>query len=285
MLVDYLRRHDGVITLGQARAAGLSKQAVNRRVRAGSWRQCHRGVYFVDDRPFTDAARIRATVWAFGDNAVASGLAAAWWHGLTNFAPKDVEVTTPRNGSGRKRPGARLRRRDLAAADIIERRGLSLTSLPLTALEAAVRGTGNRAVMDRALQREAELRALWTTHLRNKGRYGSPAARVLLQAAADGARSEAERILTRLLRAARITGWRSNVRVGEYIIDVAFRVEKVAIEVDGWAFHSDQKSFQNDRERQNRIALGGWQVLRFTWLDLTEYPERVIATVRAAISV
>jgi very-short-patch-repair endonuclease len=39
-----------------------------------------------------------------------------------------------------------------------------------------------------------------------------------------------------------------------------------------------------DRERQNEIALLGWQVLRFTWLDLTEYPQRVLAVIRSAIS-
>jgi len=27
----------------------------------------------------------------------------------------------------------------------------------------------------------------------------------------------------------------------------------------------------------------GWQVLRFTWLDLVEYPQRVIAEIRSAI--
>jgi very-short-patch-repair endonuclease len=42
--------------------------------------------------------------------------------------------------------------------------------------------------------------------------------------------------------------------------------------------------FQNDRKRQNYIALMGWQVLRFTWLDLVEYAERVIAVIRSAIS-
>ncbi|QZY46186.1 MULTISPECIES: DUF559 domain-containing protein [Mycolicibacterium] len=285
MLNEQLRRHDGVITLAQARAAGLSKQSINRRVQSGDWRQCHRGVYFVDDRPYTDAARIRAAVWAFGDHAVASGLAAAWWHGLTRFAPEQVEVTMPRSGSGRKRSGTRLRRRDLAPADVVERRGLRVTAVPLTAVEAAVRGHGNRAVMDRALQGDVDLRDLWATHLRNKGRYGSPAARALLQAAADGARSEAERILIRLLKGAGITGWRSNVPVGGYVVDVAFRGPRVAIEVDGWAFHSDHEAFQNDRHRQNRLALRGWQVLRFTWLDLTEYPERVIATIQAAIRV
>ena len=30
--------------------------------------------------------------------------------------------------------------------------------------------------------------------------------------------------------------------------------------------------------------LKGWQVLRFTWLDLTEYPERVTAEIEFALS-
>ncbi len=284
VLNDYLRRHDGVITLAQACTAGLSRQSINRRVRVGLWVQCSRGVYFVDDRPFTDEARVRAAVWAFGEGAAASGLAAAWWHGLTQFAPRVVEVTVPRDASGRKRPGARVRRRDLAPADVVQRRGLRVTALPLTAIEAAVRGRGQTQVMDKALQREASLRDLWTAHLRNKGRYGSPAARILLQSAADGSQSAAERLLLKLLKDAGLTGWRANYRVGRYKVDVAFVRARVAIEVDGWAFHVDQEDFQNDRVRQNDIALRGWQVLRFTWLDLTEYPERVIATIRAAIT-
>ncbi|MBX7433714.1 DUF559 domain-containing protein [Mycobacterium sp. Y57] len=285
MLNDLLRYHDGVITLAQARGAGLSRQAVNRRVQSGDWRQCSRGVFFVDDRAFTDAARIRAAVWSFGEHAVASGLAAAWWHGLTGFAPEIVEVTMPRNGSGRKREGTRLRRRDLRPTDVVECRGLRVTALPLTAIEAAVRGRGNSGVMDRALQRDATLSQLWAAHMRNKGRHGSPVARILLQAAADGTHSQAERRLTKLLRTAGITGWRSNVRIAGYVVDVAFRGAKVAIEVDGWAFHSDQQDFQNDRVRQNVLALNGWQVLRFTWLDLTQYPERVLATIRTAVRV
>ncbi len=137
--------------------------------------------------------------------------------------------------------------------------------------------------MDNALQRHTELRDLWRAHLRNKGRHGSPAARRLLIAAADGARSEAERLLIKLLRGARITGWKANYRLGRCVIDVAFRAHKLAIEADGWAFHSDQEDFQHDRVRQNEIALMGWQVLRFTWLDLTEYPQRVTAEIRCAI--
>lgn len=87
-----------------------------------------------------------------------------------------------------------------------------------------------------------------------------------------------------LLRDAGIAGWVANYPIGGYRVDVAFPAAKVAIEVDGWAFHSSQVDFQNDRERQNNIALSGWHVLRFTWLDLVEYPQRVLAQIRSAIS-
>jgi very-short-patch-repair endonuclease len=241
-------------------------------------------VYFVDDRPFTDAARVRAAVWSYGERAAASGLAAAFWLDLTRFPPAIVEVTVPRDSNGRKRAGSRVRRRDLAAADVVERRGLRVTAFPLTVVEASVRERGGAKLMDSALQRDVTLREMWAAHLRNKGRYGSPASRLLLQAASDGARSSAERLLVTLLRDAGITGWQTNYPVGGYKVDVGFPGTKVAIEVDGFAFHSGPVEFQIDRERQNTIALLGWQVLRFTWLDLTEYPQRVLAVIRSATS-
>ncbi|MCV7400080.1 type IV toxin-antitoxin system AbiEi family antitoxin domain-containing protein [Mycobacterium fragae] len=281
---DFLRRQDGLITRSQATGCGLSDAAISRRLRSGHWRRCGPGVYFVDDRPFTTATRIRAAVWSYGQKAVASGLTAAWWHELVTFTPTIIEVTMPRNSHGRARRGIRVRRRDLAPADIVERRGLRVTGLALTVVEAAARRGGGPAVMDRALQRCAELPELWRAHLRNKGRYGSPAARRMLQAASDGARSHAERLLVKLLRDAGITGWVANYPVGRYRVDVAFPEAKVAIEVDSWAFHSDREDFQQDRERQNAISLLGWHVLRFTWLDLVEYPQRVLAQIRSAIS-
>jgi very-short-patch-repair endonuclease len=241
-------------------------------------------VYFVDDRPFTDAARIRAAVWGYGPRAAASGLAAAWWHGVTKFAPETVEVTVPRNSHGRCHTGSRVRRRDLKTTDVVERRGLQVTGMELTVVEATVRRGGGAKLMDSALQRHVELPPLWTAHLRNKGRYGSPAARRLLRAADDGAQSEAERLLIRLLKSAGITGWKANYPVAGYKVDVGFSACKVALEADGLAFHSDSDDFHNDRVRQNAITLSGWKVLRFTWLDLTQYPQRVIAEISHAIS-
>jgi very-short-patch-repair endonuclease len=280
----YLSTQDGVITSVQARAAGLSQAAVARRVRSGSWRRCGKGVYHAASHSYTDEARIRTSVLSYGALAAASGLTAAWWHGLTRFAPDIVEVTVPRNSHGRKHTATVVRRRDLPKADVVVLRRLRVTALPLTALEAAIRRREGARILDTTLQRHTELSDLWRAHLRNKGRYGSPAARRLLQAASDGARSAAERLLVKILREAGITGWKTNHPVGGYKVDVGFPRQKIALETDGFAFHSSPLDFQIDRERQNNLALLGWQVLRFTWLDLTEYPDRVIAVIRAAIS-
>lgn len=68
------------------------------------------------------------------------------------------------------------------------------------------------------------------------------------------------------------------------VIDVGLPEHRVAIEVDGWAYHSDVERFQRDRTRQNRLVAGGWTVLRFTWADLVERPGYVIATIRRQIA-
>jgi hypothetical protein len=135
--------------------------------------------------------------------------------------------------------------------DVVERRGLLVTSVALTAVESSA------AVLDRALQRHAELPALPRAHLRNKGRYGSPKARILLQGAGSGARSAAERLLIELLKKAGITGWITNCPVGPFAVDVGFPPEQIAIEVDGYAFHSEVADFINDRSRQNYLVLHG----------------------------
>ena len=65
-------------------------------------------------------------------------------------------------------------------------------------------------------------------------------------------------------------------------MDLAWPMWMVAVEVDGLASHGPAE-FSADRRRQNRIVLGGWVLLRFTWGDVTDSPEYVLATVREAL--
>ncbi|GEM_PF-921854 len=235
MLDQWLAQHDGVITRAQARHCGLSDDSIDRLVRSDAWCVHNRGVYFVANRPFTTDAHIRCTVWGAGMNAVLSGEAAAVWHNVITDVPSVIEVTVPRAGRSRA-DGCRLRRRDVHPKDVVLRRGLRVTSLDLTVLEASV---GKAHIMDRALQRHTNLEGLRRAHARNMGRTGAPKAERLLKAAEGGARSEGERLLVRELRVQKIRGWVVNFRWGGYEIDIAFPHEMVAVEIDGWAFHSD----------------------------------------------
>jgi hypothetical protein len=101
-----------------------------------------------------------------------------------------------------------VRRRDLDARDRVDHRGVAVTGLPLTVLEAAVAlGEDGALLLDRALQRHVQFHAVSQAHHRNFGRRGSRVARTLLVAAADRADSQAERVLKGVLREARLTGW------------------------------------------------------------------------------
>lgn len=281
---SYLRRQAGVISHQQALAAGMSRSAVQRRVSAGQWRQLHPGVYLATDRERTDEVRLRAAVLWAGTGAAAHGIAAAWWHELWPRLPSPLEVTVPRTRAPRRRPGVALRYRTIDAQDLTEYRDMPITSVALTAIEAAVAlGPKGSMLLDRALQRYVTFGWVYRTHCRNLGRHGSAAASAMLVAAADRAASHAERLLVELLRVAGISGWKLNHAWEGYLIDLAFPVQRVAIEVDGWAWHTTPERFVHDRQRQNALANGGWHVLRFTWHDLTGRADAVIRDIRTAL--
>ena len=284
MSFDHLvRRQAGVVTLRQAVACGVSAATVQQRARQKAWERLHPAVYLVGGHRLTDEARVRAAwLWA-GEGAAVAGPAAAYWHGLIGHAPEVVDVTVPRSSGPGGQPGVRVRRRDLTTADLVGIRDVWLTAVPLTVLETAVALPHGSVVLDRALQRHVRFPTLYRAFCRNVGRRGSSAAGRLLVAAADRADSAAERLLVRILRDAGITGWVLGYPFGPWRIDVAFPAQKVAIEVDGWAWHVDAERFRNDRRKQNALVRDGWDPLRFTWHDLDGRPAAVAEEIYATL--
>src|SRR5690242_16501161 len=67
----------GLVTRDQALAAGLSEDAIGRRVRSGRWVRLHPNVYRLAGAPDTWEQRILAAVLAAGPTAIASHLSAA----------------------------------------------------------------------------------------------------------------------------------------------------------------------------------------------------------------
>lgn len=68
------------------------------------------------------------------------------------------------------------------------------------------------------------------------------------------------------------------------MIDFALPAARVAIEVDDWAWHMDVERFRADRHEGNALVRAKWDLLRFTWHDLTHRPAYVIGEIRAALA-
>ena len=66
-------------------------------------------------------------------------------------------------------------------------------------------------------------------------------------------------------------------------LDIAFDEVCFAIEVDGWAFHTDHDLFVRDRRRKRALVAAGWTVVEVTWDDLTRRPDAVLDEIRRTL--
>lgn len=233
----------------------------------------------------TVRARIRAVVWSAGPRAVLCGPSAAYWRGLWPRPPATVHVTVPRSRSSRKpfSPGlgrVRLWYRELDAVDRTVVRNLATVSAPLAVLDSA--SSLGMAIVDRVLQSSAvDLADLVAADARYPGRRGASVVAAMLNEAAAGARSVAERrALTNLLSSSDLPPFELNYSaVGGYAVDVAFVEQRLAVEIDGMSYHSDAEAFQHDRTRGNALSAAGWTVIHFTWADIVERPAQTVAMI------
>lgn len=273
MSIDALvEQQAGVVSHVQALACGISASTVRRWVRQGRWRRVRPTVYLVGGHRYTDEARIRAVALWAGPQGVITGPAAAYWHRMLDRAPSFIDLTVPAGNKPKPQPGVRIHRRDLPAPDVRQRLGVRVAAKGFAALETAVALSDGSVFLDRALQKSVPFAEVYRAYCRNLGRSGSAPAGRLLVAAADRADSAAERLLVRLLREAGIGGWVLGHPLGPYLIDLAFPARRVAIEVDGWAYHVDPDRFRSDRRKGNFITRSGWDLLRFTWHGLDTQP-------------
>lgn len=277
-----LAEHDGVFTSAQAQACGVDADGARRRVGSGEWIRETRGVYRVANRKLDTRMRARIAVLSAGPGAALCGASAAWWHGLTDKVPSTISVMAPHGRRGRPVDRARVWHRTVDERDIAVIDGLRVTAVPLTVLDASV-DIGVKIMDSALLRKRVALDDLVDAQKRNAGRRGSPRARAMLAAMSEGARSEAERRAVALLKTSDIVGWATNVDACGYVLDLAIDELKIDIEIDGVSFHSDANAFQHDRERQTVLIANGWIVLRFTWHDITQRPQWVLAQIRATI--
>lgn len=290
-IAQHAGRQHGVVTRRQLLELGLGPGAVDHRIRKAWLHVVHRGVYLVGHASLTTRGREIAAIRASGPTAVLSHRGATSFWELLPYLPTSVAVSvTVTNRNIESKPGIAVHRaRSLPRRDWVIRDAIPVTTPARTILDLAAEAEGHE--LERALA-EAQGRRLVSEHQlsdqieRNPGRTGTRALRRLLEVDGGPAptRSEAERRMLELLRAAGLPRPQVNARVGRYEVDFLWSDERLVVEVDGYRFHSSRPDFELDRARDAELAARGYAVIRVTWRQLTAAREAVAARIAAALA-
>jgi len=216
--------------------------------------------------------------------------AAALWK-LLPHQPDDAPVDVTIRG-GYRCPGSDVRvyRTRLWRADertVLE--GIAITTPARTLLDVAC-SAGRRDLehgLARAARRglagPAEVEAILDRYPRR------PGARLLreLVAGSNGSaltRSEAEARFLTLIRRAQLPRPHVNVAIEGHEVDFLWRRARLAVEIDGFRFHSSSGAFERDRRRDALLTAAGFRVVRVTWRQLTEEPEALLVRLARALA-
>ena len=280
----------GVLLNHQLRSWGVSSRVKMRRIANGVWQSRLGAIVFPECVTNVDLRDAWALALRIGDCAIITGPTAARLQGIPIDNPLILAIS-PLDLHARV-PGARILRRPPLLPTSI-RGSICLVNSQEAILDTleALPSREAKQLLDIALQRRW-ITAKFIEFARNNraalGQHRGKLSR-LHTLASGGAQSIAERRMRSLLSKNKLYGWKGNHRIdnenGRAIasIDLANVDLQIAIEVDGRSFHSDRRSFERDRVRQNQIALAGWTILRFTWEQITQDPALVVQTVRSTI--
>lgn len=280
-IVVMASRQGGLVTRDQLLASGLTPRQVRYRLTTGRLRSIQRGVYVVGAITAPNA-RERAAALCCGPTAVVSHRSAATLWGLLpplgEAAP--VDITDPEHN--RRIRGIRSHRVvSLSESQVTKVTGIPVTTAARTIIDIAANVRGR--MMEQALAQVerhelASAGELLDLIERHPKRHGMRPLRALLEDDASPAmtRSEAEERFLALLRKTGLPDPEVNIAVGRYELDFFWRVERVAVEVDGFAFHSSRRRFEGDRRRDAQLAARGIRMVRVTWRQIQREPEAVL---------
>jgi predicted transcriptional regulator of viral defense system len=292
-IAEKARRQHGVVSLRQLEELGLRGSAIRKRVARGSLHRVHRGVFAVGHPLLTVEGRLMAAVLACGPGAVLSHRTAAAHWGISADATARLDVSSPRR-AGRGRPGITVHSgAALKPGDATVREGIPCTTVARTLVDLA--GMIDRAALSRACERAEALRlfdgrAVTAQLARAGGRSGAAALRATLAdwlAESEFTRNEFERRFLELCSEAGVPRPEVNVWLalpGEGVeVDFLWPAEGLAVETDSRTHHGTRRAFERDRRRDQRLLVAGFRVARFTWRQVFNRPDEVVATLRALL--
>ncbi|HSS12137.1 MAG TPA: type IV toxin-antitoxin system AbiEi family antitoxin domain-containing protein [Acidimicrobiales bacterium] len=265
-----------VFSVGQAAALGISPRALQRAADRGWLVPVRRGVYALAGHPTSGWQPLMAAALAAGPQAVISHAAAAAIHGFYGFLPGAVELTMPRDARLVMHGVTTHRSRDLTPEDILERRGVSVTSPIRTVIDIAA--TTHEHLLARILD-EGAIRRLWIperigdrlSELRRCGRRGVSLLDKLLAVRRDEANPDSplEQRVFRVLKP-RVPPFATHYQLTldgiTMILDLAFVEFRIAGEIEGHDVRARLRgTFDRGKVKANLLVAHGWRPVYFTW--------------------
>jgi Transcriptional regulator, AbiEi antitoxin len=280
LIADLAKRQHGVVAHRQLRGRGIGRGAIEHRLRCGRIHRIHRGVYAVGHCVLGPDGHRMAAVLAAGPDAVLSGYSAAELWGLRVSSRPRHEVTVPRDV---RLPSVDCHHARLPDDEITTVRGIPVTIVPRTILDLAAKRPQREVAR---LIHEAEVKRLWDTLslwdllARYPGRAGTRVIRAALAERDHGVpRNVFEDAFLAFIDRYGLPRPETNVwlQVGKrsYEIDCLWREKHLVVELDGRGAHDTARAFENDREKDRRLRVAGWDPIRVTWRMLEEQPSQL----------
>ena len=98
-------------------------------------------------------------------------------------------------------------------------------------------------------------------------------------------RSESERRLRAICKAAQLPPPKMNARVAGREVDAFWPAHDLIVEVDGYRYHHTRQAFERDRRKDAALTTAGYRVIRVTAQRLQDAPHAVSAQLGALLSV
>lgn len=280
-------------------AAGALPHQLDSELRSGRVQAPFRGVHVAAAAAASWLVRLRAAVATQAPTAVAAKQTAAVLLGL-RWLPEQwshpdavIHFAVDRSDKRRDRPGLRLHRRLLHAADIVVVDGIACMSVTRTLVELArdpkVPALLVVQIIDGALRDERTTKPeLLACIARFPGERGIARARMLIGRARDGVDSPQETRMRLILEDGGITelevNWKIRNDYGKVLVRGDLVIKRLLIwgEYDGFLPHTEQETFRRDRPRIRFVQQRGWLAMSFVDRDL-QRPAAVCAEWRLAI--
>jgi very-short-patch-repair endonuclease len=286
-MADLAAGQYGIVTRHQLTGLGYTEEMIDHDLRTGRLQSWHRSVFAVGHQGLSPHGFCMAAVLFRGQGALISYQSAIWLWGLETRLEIPVNVSVRWRGHRDTQDAIGLHHCPaLREEDVAETERIPVTAVPRALLDYASVAKTYR--LERAIDRADRLELLDLEAVDRivddvRGHRGrGPLRRAMVIYREKGfTRSGGEKRMLAALADAGVRRPAVNNFVGGYELDFYWEPERFAVELDSWEHHRGRRAFEEDRKRQEDLAMAGIETIRISGTRLRREPRKVARRIAA----